>query len=97
MSDGISPPVLIGENVWWLGSGSGLPKRGIVRWIGRLPEIGPDWAVGIELVGTQYSAILYCNYLTIPSRHNNNLSTNGTRSFIHSYKFHLLCVRLHII
>ncbi|KAF6215402.1 hypothetical protein GE061_010154 [Apolygus lucorum] len=43
------PPVLIGERVLWLGSGSGLPKSGKVKWIGRLPEIGPDWAVGLEL------------------------------------------------
>uniref|UniRef100_A0A0A9YVE1 CAP-Gly domain-containing linker protein 1 n=2 Tax=Lygus hesperus TaxID=30085 RepID=A0A0A9YVE1_LYGHE len=46
---GERPPVLIGERVLWLGSGSGLPKSGKVKWIGRLPEIGPDWAVGLEL------------------------------------------------
>jgi len=33
----------------WLGSGSGLPQGGIVRWIGKLPEMGADWTVGIEL------------------------------------------------
>ncbi|XP_047116877.1 uncharacterized protein LOC124797853 isoform X1 [Schistocerca piceifrons] len=43
------PPVLVGERVVWLGSGTGLPQGGIVRWIGKLPEIGPDWAVGLEL------------------------------------------------
>lgn len=48
---GERPPVLIGERVLWLGSGSGLPKGGKVKWIGRLPEMGPHWAVGIELVG----------------------------------------------
>ena len=35
----------------WLGSGSGLPQGGTVRWIGKLPEMGADWTVGIELVG----------------------------------------------
>lgn len=50
MSD--NPPVLIGENVFWLGSGSGLPKKGKVKWIGKLQEIGPGWTIGVELVGT---------------------------------------------
>ena len=45
------PPVLVGERIVWLGSGSGLPQGGIVRWIGKLPEMGSDWTVGIELVG----------------------------------------------
>jgi len=45
------PPVLVGERIVWLGSGSGLPQGGIVRWIGKLPEMGADWTVGIELVG----------------------------------------------
>ncbi|XP_075212986.1 uncharacterized protein LOC142319512 [Lycorma delicatula] len=44
------PPVLVGERIFWLGSGSGLPKPGLIRWIGHLPEIGQeDWTVGIEL------------------------------------------------
>ncbi|XP_046676414.1 uncharacterized protein LOC124364747 isoform X3 [Homalodisca vitripennis] len=43
------PPVLVGERALWLGSGSGLPKPGAVRWIGRLAEIGPGWTVGLEL------------------------------------------------
>ena len=51
------PPVLVGERIVWLGSGSGLPQCGIVRWIGRLPEMGPDWTVGIELVYNIFIAI----------------------------------------
>ncbi|GLH09618.1 Uncharacterized protein GBIM_14680, partial [Gryllus bimaculatus] len=43
------PPVLVGERVVWLGSGSGLPQGGVVRWIGKLPEMGPDWTVGLQL------------------------------------------------
>ncbi|XP_021927728.1 CAP-Gly domain-containing linker protein 2-like isoform X5 [Zootermopsis nevadensis] len=43
------PPVLVGERIVWLGSGSGLPQCGMVRWIGKLPEMGSDWTVGIEL------------------------------------------------
>ncbi|XP_014256597.1 uncharacterized protein LOC106670617 [Cimex lectularius] len=43
------PKFLIGERVLWLGSGSGLPKSGQVKWIGRLLEIGPNLAVGLEL------------------------------------------------
>ncbi|XP_018917886.2 uncharacterized protein [Bemisia tabaci] len=43
-------PVLIGEKVLWLGSGSGEPKSGKVLWIGRLAEIsGNDWTLGLEL------------------------------------------------
>ncbi|XP_054285108.1 uncharacterized protein LOC129001725 isoform X2 [Macrosteles quadrilineatus] len=49
MSGWQGPPVLVGERTLWLGSGSGLPKPGVVRWIGQLPEIGPDWTVGLEL------------------------------------------------
>jgi hypothetical protein len=48
----LCPPVLVGERIVWLGSGSGLPQCGIVRWIGKLPEMGSDdWTVGVELVG----------------------------------------------
>jgi len=49
MSGWHGPPVLVGERTIWLGSGSGLPKPGVVKWIGHLPEIGPDWTVGLEL------------------------------------------------
>lgn len=43
------PPVLVGERVAWMGSGSGLPQAATVRWIGRIPEITAGWTVGIEL------------------------------------------------
>lgn len=47
-------PVLIGEKVLWLGSGSGEPKSGKVLWIGRLAEIsGNDWTLGLELVSAE--------------------------------------------
>ncbi|PNF42743.1 hypothetical protein B7P43_G13613 [Cryptotermes secundus] len=45
----LRPPILVGERIVWLGSGSGLPQCGIVRWIGKLPEMGSDWTVGVEL------------------------------------------------
>jgi hypothetical protein len=44
------PPLLVGERAVWLGSGSGLPQGGHVRWIGKLPGMGPGWTVGLELV-----------------------------------------------
>jgi len=47
--DSLKPPVLVGERVAWLGSGSGLPMPSTVRWIGRIPEITDGWTVGIEL------------------------------------------------
>lgn len=53
------PPVLVGESVLWLGSGSGLPKPSIVKWIGHLPGIGPDWTVGLELVITEIEFLIF--------------------------------------
>lgn len=50
MSSWQGPPVLIGERALWLGCGSGLPRPGVVKWMGHLPGIGPDWTVGLELV-----------------------------------------------
>ncbi|XP_059486084.1 titin-like isoform X2 [Neocloeon triangulifer] len=44
-----NPPFLVGERAVWLGSGSGLPQGGHVRWIGKLPGMGPGWTVGLEL------------------------------------------------
>lgn len=52
------PPVLVGEQTLWLGSGSGIPKSGLIKWIGHVPEIGHDWTVGIELVSI-YSENVY--------------------------------------
>ncbi|XP_065353337.1 uncharacterized protein LOC135948154 isoform X1 [Cloeon dipterum] len=44
-----NPPFLVGERAVWLGSGSGLPQGGHVRWIGKLPGMGSGWSVGLEL------------------------------------------------
>lgn len=55
------PPVLVGERVVWLGGAAGLgagetcgssyqPHHGTVSWIGRVPDMGNDWAVGVEFV-----------------------------------------------
>ncbi|XP_052120675.1 uncharacterized protein LOC113205707 isoform X2 [Frankliniella occidentalis] len=49
MASGAVPPVLVGERVLWLGSGSGIPQGAVVRWMGKLPEMGPSWTLGIEL------------------------------------------------
>lgn len=57
------PPVLVGERVVWLGDAAGAgaeesspssyqPHHGTVSWIGRVPEMGNDWAVGIEFVSS---------------------------------------------
>ncbi|XP_050718529.1 uncharacterized protein LOC126999735 [Eriocheir sinensis] len=53
------PPVLVGERVVWLGGAAGLgagescgssyqPHHGTVSWIGRVADMGNDWAVGVE-------------------------------------------------
>jgi len=65
------PPVLVGERIVWLGSGSGLPQGGIVRWIGKLPEMGADWTVGIELVG-----ILITRHMQLKLFHNTAVSVH---------------------
>jgi hypothetical protein len=58
----LRPPVLVGERIVWLGSGSGLPQCGVVRWIGKLPEMGSDdWTVGVELVGIFVMSVLFNN------------------------------------
>ncbi|XP_039278652.1 uncharacterized protein LOC111049882 [Nilaparvata lugens] len=44
-----APPILVGERVFWLASGSGIPQASTVRWIGHIPEIGPEWTIGLEL------------------------------------------------
>jgi hypothetical protein len=57
----LRPPILVGERIVWLGSGSGLPQCGIVRWIGKLPEMGSDWTIGVELVGIFFIYALFNN------------------------------------
>lgn len=67
------PPVLVGEKIFWLGSGSGLPKPGIIRWIGHLPEIGQqDWTVGIELV-RRWSIIIITDKIKLYILYYNNI------------------------
>jgi hypothetical protein len=60
----LCPPILVGERIVWLGSGSGLPQCGIVRWIGKLPEMGSDWTVGVELVGIFITYTLFNDALS---------------------------------
>jgi len=60
----------------WLGSGSGLPQGGIVRWIGKLPEMGSDWTVGVELVGIVCTVdffIMVASWLNIICMYSMNL------------------------
>ncbi|XP_068206014.1 uro-adherence factor A-like isoform X2 [Palaemon carinicauda] len=51
------PPLLVGERVVWLGGSAGLgesepceygPHHGFVRWIGRVPDMGLSWTVGVD-------------------------------------------------
>ncbi|XP_066944421.1 serine-rich adhesin for platelets-like isoform X2 [Macrobrachium rosenbergii] len=51
------PPLLVGERVVWLGGSAGLgesepcdygPHHGFVRWIGRVPDMGASWTVGVD-------------------------------------------------
>lgn len=44
----IAPTLSLGERVAWVKSSG--PEFGIVRWIGRMPQISSDWTVGIEFV-----------------------------------------------
>lgn len=44
----IAPTLSLGERVAWV-QNSG-PEFGLVKWIGRMPQITNDWTVGIEFV-----------------------------------------------
>lgn len=45
---GEEPPLTVGDRVVWM-SDTG-PEHGLVRWIGHLPDVGPDWTVGVQFV-----------------------------------------------
>ncbi|XP_014665395.1 PREDICTED: LOW QUALITY PROTEIN: ubiquitin carboxyl-terminal hydrolase CYLD-like [Priapulus caudatus] len=49
----VEPPLATGDRIVWM-SDIG-PEHGLVRWIGYLPEVGPEWTVGVQFdhpVGT---------------------------------------------
>lgn len=45
----LGPPILVGEKVKWYENNNKISHSGIVRWIGKLPEISNNWTIGIEL------------------------------------------------
>lgn len=49
VADGDTPPPLrLNDKVVWI-SDTG-PEYGIVKWLGKLPDVGKDWMVGLEFV-----------------------------------------------
>lgn len=47
-SEPVAPTLSLGERVAWVKSSG--PEFGIVKWIGRMPQITSDWTVGVEFV-----------------------------------------------
>lgn len=51
-----APVLSLGERIAWIRRGTGidnlLPEFGIVRWIGRMPQVSPNWTVGVEFVSS---------------------------------------------
>jgi hypothetical protein len=44
----IAPTLSLGERIAWVQTSG--PEFGIVKWIGRMPQITNDWTVGVEFV-----------------------------------------------
>lgn len=44
-----APVLSLGERIAWLRDGE-VPEFGVVRWIGRMPQVCPAWTVGVEFV-----------------------------------------------
>ena len=43
-----APVLSLGERIAWVHHG--ISEFGIVRWIGRMPQVCPTWTVGVEFV-----------------------------------------------
>lgn len=43
-----APVLSLGERVVWIHNGTS--EFGLVRWIGRMPQVCPTWTVGVEFV-----------------------------------------------
>lgn len=46
--DDVGPLLTLGDRVVWLFEHG--PEHGWVRWIGRIPVVSPNWAIGVEFV-----------------------------------------------
>jgi hypothetical protein len=44
----VAPTLSLGERVAWVQTSG--PEFGVVKWIGRMPQITNDWTVGVEFV-----------------------------------------------
>lgn len=62
-SEPVAPTLSLGERVAWVKSSG--PEFGVVKWIGRMPQITNDWTVGIEFVSKHlFITHFYLNLLT---------------------------------
>jgi len=53
-SEPVAPTLSLGERVAWVKSSG--PEFGVVKWIGRMPQVTNDWTVGVEFVSTIYAS-----------------------------------------
>lgn len=63
------PPLKINDKVVWI-SDSG-PEYGIVKWLGKLPDVGNEWMAGVEFVNPVGSGTgLYNDFRLFETRQN---------------------------
>ena len=79
-----APVLSLGERVAWIIGGNAVPEFGVVRWIGRMPQVCRTWTVGVEFV-SHLSSILF---LSLPC--SRSCSHHSATPDVSSYN---LCVR----
>ena len=69
-ANGVPPPPLkVDDNVVWLSDNG--PEYGIVKWIGKLPDVSTDWMVGVDFENPVGSGTgLYNEYKLFETRMN---------------------------
>ncbi len=69
-ADGCPPPPLaINDKVVWISDNG--PEFGCVKWLGKLPDVGPDWMAGVDFVNAVGSGTgLYNDHQLFETRMN---------------------------
>ena len=53
-----APVLSLGERIaWMVGGGTALPEFGVVKWIGRMPQVCRTWTVGVEFVSNLLTVV----------------------------------------
>lgn len=51
----VAPTLSLGNRILWLTEA--FAASGIVRWIGRIPSVSPNWTAGVEFVSKKKNLI----------------------------------------